>query len=212
MSKHFWCDLTILPSHGTMTSGQNTMFPAAVATVFDSWTVLQLAVTQGFGGADSREKAEWMITAVDQWFRENKDIDDYEVEDFLADIMNTEFDTIVEDGSLSQISSLICRIYKLCREGKEAEVRELVKGLPKAAVQNCARVAGNDETIEGDDEENVNEQGGQNSSSVSSCGGLTNGMENTCTSHQSTKQESTEETMETEEEDGWSTVHRGKRR
>ena len=25
-----------------MTSGQNTLFPAAVATVFDSWTVLQV--------------------------------------------------------------------------------------------------------------------------------------------------------------------------
>lgn len=34
----------------------------------------------------------------------SEDIDDYEVEDFLADIMNTEFDTIVEDGSLSQVS------------------------------------------------------------------------------------------------------------
>lgn len=33
----------------------------------------------------------------------SEDIDDYEVEDFLADIMNTEFDTIVEDGSLSQV-------------------------------------------------------------------------------------------------------------
>lgn len=36
----------------------------------------------------------------------SEDIDDYEVEDFLADIMNTEFDTIVEDGSLSQVRHL----------------------------------------------------------------------------------------------------------
>ena len=32
-----------------------------------------------------------------------EDIEDFELEDFLADIMNTEFDTIVEDGSLSQV-------------------------------------------------------------------------------------------------------------
>lgn len=29
-----------------------------------------------------------------------EDIDDYEVEDFFVDIMNIEFDIIVEDGSL----------------------------------------------------------------------------------------------------------------
>ncbi|XP_022302310.2 pre-rRNA-processing protein TSR2 homolog [Crassostrea virginica] len=194
-----------------MTSGQNTLFPAAVATVFDSWTVLQLAVTQGFGGAESREKAEWMITAVDQWFRENKDIEDFELEDFLADIMNTEFDTIVEDGSLSQISSLICRLFQLCKEGKEAEVREQVQRLPKAAVQNCARVAGNEEGVEEEEEGNSCEQGAHNSSTASSSGGVSNGMDNTCTSSQDKSQEPTEESMETEEE-GWTTVHRGKRR
>lgn len=33
-----------------------------------------------------------------------EDIDDYEVEDFFVDIMNIEFDIIVEDGSLLQVS------------------------------------------------------------------------------------------------------------
>ena len=32
-----------------MTSGQNTLFPAAVATVFDSWTVLQVTEQVNFG-------------------------------------------------------------------------------------------------------------------------------------------------------------------
>ena len=51
-----------------------------------------------------------------------------------------------------QISSLICRLYQLCKEGKEAEVREQVQRLPKAAVQNCARVAGNEEGVEEEEE------------------------------------------------------------
>ncbi|XP_061195396.1 pre-rRNA-processing protein TSR2 homolog [Saccostrea echinata] len=193
-----------------MTSGENTLFPAAVATIFDSWTVLQLAVNQGFGGAESREKAEWMITAVDQWFRENKDIEVYELDDFLADVMNTEFDTIVEDGSLSQISTLICRVYKLCCEGKEDEVREQVQCLPKAAVQNCSRVAGNDEEEDDNEEDSSDRQGGSNLSQASCNGGLSNGTDNTST--QGGKEESKEEKMETEEEEGWTTVHRGKRR
>ena len=31
----------------------------------------QLAVEQGFGGSDSKEKAEWMVVAIDTWFKEN---------------------------------------------------------------------------------------------------------------------------------------------
>ena len=33
----------------------------------------QLAVSHGFGGADSEAKAEWMVFAIDQWFAENGD-------------------------------------------------------------------------------------------------------------------------------------------
>lgn len=47
----------------------------------------------------------WAVVVIIEFcpFCVSEDIDDYEVEDFLADIMNTEFDTIVEDGSLSQV-------------------------------------------------------------------------------------------------------------
>ena len=33
--------------------------------------LFQLAVDHGMGGPDSQAKAEWMVTAVDQWFKEN---------------------------------------------------------------------------------------------------------------------------------------------
>lgn len=34
------------------------------------------------------------------------DLQQYEVEDFLADLMNNEFDTVVDDGSLPQVCFL----------------------------------------------------------------------------------------------------------
>lgn len=48
----------------------------------------------------------WSVAIISKFclFCVSEDIDDCEVEDFLADIMNTEFDTIVEDGSLSQVN------------------------------------------------------------------------------------------------------------
>lgn len=56
-----------------MFKSQNETFTTYEFSNFLDVFYIQLAVTQGFGGADSREKAEWMITAVDQWFRENSE-------------------------------------------------------------------------------------------------------------------------------------------
>lgn len=41
----------------------------------------------------------WVVVVIIK-FCVLEDIDDYEVEDFFVDIMNVEFDIIVEDGSL----------------------------------------------------------------------------------------------------------------
>ena len=49
----------------------------SVRFVLSNWTVLQLAVENGFGGTDTAEKAEWMIDVINQVLRENsKCLDD----------------------------------------------------------------------------------------------------------------------------------------
>ncbi|KAH9363589.1 hypothetical protein HPB48_013762 [Haemaphysalis longicornis] len=55
-----------------------------------------------------------------------------EVADLIADIIDNEFDTIIEDGSVGQISALLCKHYELCRQGRESEVLEsLQQRLPQ---------------------------------------------------------------------------------
>ena len=60
-------------------------FHTAVAAVFKNWTALQLAVSQGAAGPQSAAIATWMVEATVQWFAENKDLECYEVEDFLSE-------------------------------------------------------------------------------------------------------------------------------
>ncbi|XP_058684872.1 pre-rRNA-processing protein TSR2 homolog, partial [Poecile atricapillus] len=64
--------------------------------------VPQLAVAQGFGGPQGPEKAAWFSSALLDFFSHNADLQQEEVEDFLAEVMDNEFDTVVEDGSLQQ--------------------------------------------------------------------------------------------------------------
>uniref|UniRef100_A0A8C3NZR6 Pre-rRNA-processing protein TSR2 homolog n=1 Tax=Cyanoderma ruficeps TaxID=181631 RepID=A0A8C3NZR6_9PASS len=81
------------------------LFAEGVRAVLGGWAALQLAVAQGFGGPQGPEKAAWLSSALLDFFTQNADLEQEEVEDFLAEVMDNEFDTVVEDGSLQQVGS-----------------------------------------------------------------------------------------------------------
>ncbi|XP_053908160.1 pre-rRNA-processing protein TSR2 homolog [Cuculus canorus] len=86
-------------------------FARGVTELLAGWEALQLAVAQGFGGPESPEKAAWLPRAILQFFRQNADLEEEEVEDFLAEVMDNEFDTAVEDGSLQQVSRALVSLW-----------------------------------------------------------------------------------------------------
>lgn len=111
-------------------------FHTAVAAVFKNWTALQLAVSQGAAGPQSAAIATWMVEATVQWFAENKDLECYEVEDFLSDIVHQEFNVLIEDGSVSEVSSTVCNFYRLS-QSNEAELLSQLEKLPKCDLTQC---------------------------------------------------------------------------
>ena len=121
-----------------MSSGNESPFHSAVDAVFQNWTALQMAVSQGAAGAQSADIAKWMVGATVQWFSENKDLETYEVEDFLIDIVNQEFNVLVDDGSVIEISKLICDFHRLSTSRDcEAELKRRLEALPKCDLSKC---------------------------------------------------------------------------
>ncbi|GFR70024.1 pre-rRNA-processing protein TSR2 homolog, partial [Elysia marginata] len=98
-------------------------------------------VQQNFGGPDSAEKAAWMVQAIETWFNENQGLETYEVEDFLGQVLNSEFDLILEDNSIQEIARLICLYYRLCQENKVAEIQQRLQSLPRPALHGCQQGA-----------------------------------------------------------------------
>ncbi|XP_033927663.1 pre-rRNA-processing protein TSR2 homolog isoform X2 [Melopsittacus undulatus] len=86
-----------------LSTGQRLLLERGVQAVLRGWAALQLAVDQGFGGPHSSEKAAWLEGAVLEFLSQNPELAEDEVEDFLAEVMDNEFDTAVEDGSLRQV-------------------------------------------------------------------------------------------------------------
>ena len=131
-------------------------FHSAVEAVFQNWTALQFAIRQGAAGPQSADIAKWMVSATVQWFSENKDLEFDEVEDFLLDTVNQEFDVLIDDDSVTETSRLICDFYRLCsREDCEAELKSRLQALPKCDLSKCKVDEGAEVLEDVDEEENI---------------------------------------------------------
>ena len=111
-------------------------FKVAISALFKNWTALQMLVGTGAGGPQSREKAEWMTGATENWFYENKDLEVYEVSVFLDEILINEFNVSVDDGSLEDVARSICEFYRLCQFSDEETLMSKLKSLPKYDLAN----------------------------------------------------------------------------
>lgn len=99
------------------------IFKESVKYVLTEWPSLNLAIENGMGGPQAQEKRDWMCQVIIESLLKEKDID---VDEFLGEIINQEFDTLIEDGSLEYNSQWINKFYKDCLYGKQQEVKDAI--------------------------------------------------------------------------------------
>lgn len=130
------------------------LFTEGVRAVLQTWPVLQIAVDNGFGGVYGQQKADWMVDVVQQYFHDNADLDQCEVEDFLSELMDQEFDTVVDDGSLPQVSLRLVQMFSQWQQGALQQLQQTISSMTQSGRQRTtvsAPPAQSDE--ESDDEE-----------------------------------------------------------
>ncbi|XP_072705013.1 pre-rRNA-processing protein TSR2 homolog [Ciconia boyciana] len=113
---------------------ERALFARGVRAVLGGWAALQLAVAQGFGGPQGPEKAAWLAGALQDFFTQNAELGEEEVEEFLAEVMDNEFDTAVEDGSLRefpQVSRQLLSLSARARRGDAGGVGEALGALAR---------------------------------------------------------------------------------
>lgn len=112
----------ISPSHvlslhqvNTMEAQQNEpLLLQLIRHSLSTFPVLELAIEQGMGGPQAREKQSWMASVVHDFLVENQySVADEELSEYIEEILNNEFDTIVEDSSVSLLARRICHYCSL---------------------------------------------------------------------------------------------------
>ncbi|XP_028308832.1 pre-rRNA-processing protein TSR2 homolog [Gouania willdenowi] len=166
------------------------LFTNGVRAVLSTWPVLQIAVDNGFGGVYGQQKADWLVDVVQQYFHDNADLQQCEVEDFIAELMDQEFDTVVDDGSLPQVSLRLVQMFSQWQQGALQPLQRTISAMTQHPRAKVTAHAQSDPESGGEDDDKEDTQAMECEASTSSV--------------------SITKTPPREDEDGWTVVTRRK--
>jgi len=108
-------------------------FVAVTKSVLSRWTVLRLALDQGWGGRNSRSKADKMLeTVLEMFSTRGQRVYRDELEDLLYDFLERDFSTLAEDGSVEEISKLLTDIHYKVSQGDLTLLQATLNAKPPA--------------------------------------------------------------------------------
>ena len=175
-------------------------FKEGVRSVFRQWTGLELAVFHQWGGASSSDRADSLVEEVLKMFEGPDKVYKDDIGLILEDYMETQFNTILEDGSPDELGDLLVTMWRECGEGNftlanNALAREYVR---HEVVSRSQGVEGGD-AIDSDDDEEEDETATAKLAAVVEEGAM----------EMEAEMEEEEAAPPRVDADGWETVARG---
>ncbi|GFT18509.1 uncharacterized protein NPIL_413212 [Nephila pilipes] len=130
---------------------QDSLFLSYVRYTFKKWLGFQEALHEGMGGIYAKEKELWMGNEIENYFKRYHDVKPEDIEEYLGTMLDNEFDTYFEDGSVQQISRIFCEAYPISLINPDAEIFQEMKMNPVIEASNYNSRA-NNITQENDEE------------------------------------------------------------
>ena len=101
-------------------------FTAGLQSVFGQWTALELAIHHQWGGAGQGvQQVSALIEEIRGLFLGPEIIYKDDVSLVLEDFMETNFNTLLDDGSSDEIGELLCTMWRKCSVGDFSVVAEI---------------------------------------------------------------------------------------
>ncbi|RWS07854.1 pre-rRNA-processing protein TSR2-like isoform X1 [Dinothrombium tinctorium] len=118
-----------------MNANEST-FLESIKLCFEEWKALEIAIREGMGGRDAVAKREWMAHVVFDYFKQYADTGKDEICEYIAVIVDNEFDTCVQDGSLEYLAYMLCKYRDMCFSGQHEEVRAIIDNKMRERLRN----------------------------------------------------------------------------
>ena len=137
-------------------------FELGVSLILHNWPALSTAVAEQWGGPESADKRDWFAGAIADFCSTQPLSDSEDVEDMLLQIMEDEYELVVDDGSEVVVARDIMRIRDECSRGDYVMVDTLLerweskKGKNKApAIMRAGPQSDDEDSV--DDEDSAEE-------------------------------------------------------
>ncbi|KAE8354682.1 Pre-rRNA-processing protein TSR2-domain-containing protein [Aspergillus coremiiformis] len=135
-----------------------------ITLAIHNWPALSLAVQSNWGGPTSSDKRDWLCGAISDMLRERAETDAEDLEDVLIQVMNDEFDVVVDDESAGPVAAEIMEVKALTERGEFGPIQQMweewrMKGQGKGGdvVAGFRRVEDEDQDDEEEEEEEEEE-------------------------------------------------------
>ncbi|OOQ85242.1 putative pre-rRNA processing protein [Penicillium brasilianum] len=135
----------------------------AITLVLNNWPALTLAVQSNWGGPTSGDKRDWLCGAISEMLNERPETDAEDLEDVLIQVMNDEFEVMIDDESAGNVAAEIMEFKAQTTRGEFGAIQELWETWQKKSQQKSSaasmfkRVEARDEDQETDEEEDDSE-------------------------------------------------------
>ncbi|KAL4869071.1 hypothetical protein BDV12DRAFT_208806 [Aspergillus spectabilis] len=106
-----------------------------ITLAINAWPALTLAVSSNWGGPTSSDKRDWLCGAISEMLSDRPETDAEDLEDVLIQVMNDEFDVVVDDESAGEVADRIIEIRGMVARGEYGGVREMWKGWERRSAQ-----------------------------------------------------------------------------
>lgn len=104
------------------------------------WPVLRIAIDSSWGGPESKQKCSWMASELLDAFESSStssstlspnsasnQVDEDYIEEMILQMMNDEFDCIIEDGSSAEVAGDLVKLWKQAQTGGEKAIEQSMK-------------------------------------------------------------------------------------
>ncbi|OQR98388.1 hypothetical protein THRCLA_06723 [Thraustotheca clavata] len=89
------------------------------------WTALRMAMEGEWGGGDMKRKFEILLEEILHLFKYQKLVQYDDLAVNIEDYIESEFGLVCEDGSVDEVSKILCACAEECKQGEFGRIREL---------------------------------------------------------------------------------------
>ncbi|KAJ5173171.1 hypothetical protein N7492_005764 [Penicillium capsulatum] len=127
-------------------------FDLAITLALNNWPALTLAVQSNWGGPTSGDKRDWLCGAISEMMADRPETDAEDLEDVLIQVMNDEFDVVIDDESAGNVALEIMELKAQTLRGEFATIQSMWEAWQRKTQQKSASMFKQVESREEDQE------------------------------------------------------------